>query len=88
MTPFTTHVETLMTRRIEPFLLVIVDDDRRVFSVVGPMSDDTDWNKRVCDAQDRGRGVRCYTPGRSQTREQAISAAEQMGLKYTSDVVL
>jgi hypothetical protein len=77
-----------MARRIEPFLLVIVDDDRHVFSVVGPMSDDTDWNKRVCDAQVRGRGVRCYTPGRSQTHEQVVRGAEQLGLRYTSDVIL
>jgi hypothetical protein len=39
--------------RIEPFLSVIVDHDQRAFSVVGPMSDDTDWNNRVCEAQAR-----------------------------------
>jgi hypothetical protein len=59
-----------------------------VFSVVGPMTDDTSWNKRVCDAQDQGRGVRCYTPGRSQTRDEVIRGAEQMGLEYMSDVLV
>ena len=28
-----------------------------------PMTDNTNWSERVCDAQDRGRHVRCYTPG-------------------------
>jgi len=74
-----------MVRRIEPFLLVIVDDDRHVFSVPGPMTDDTAWNKRVSDDQDRGRQIRCYTPGRSETRDQVISAAEEMGLTHASD---
>jgi hypothetical protein len=32
---------------VEPFHLVVVDDDARVFSILGPMSDDTSWNKRV-----------------------------------------
>jgi hypothetical protein len=74
--------------RIEPFHLVVVDDDRRLFSVVGPMTDDTDWNRRVCDAQDKGRQVRCYTPGRGRTREQVVAGAKTMGLTGTSEALL
>jgi len=77
-----------MAGRIAPFLLVIVDDDRHLFSVVGQMTDDTSWNQRVCDAQDRGRGMRCHTPGRSQTRDEVINGAVQMGLKNTADVLV
>jgi hypothetical protein len=72
--------------RIEPFLLVIVDDDQHAFSVVGPMSDDTDWNNRVCAAQDRRGGVRIYTADRSQTRQQIIDQLERSGLKYAPDL--
>jgi hypothetical protein len=71
--------------RIEPFLLVIVDDDQHAFSVVGPMTDDTNWNNRVCDAQAKGRQVRCHAPGRSQTREQIIDYFQESGLKYNPD---
>jgi hypothetical protein len=81
-------MEAALARRIDPFFLVIVDDDRHVFSVVGPLTDDTNWNKRVCDAQDQGRGVRCYTPGPSQTREQVIQGAQQMGLQLASNVIV
>ena len=40
--------------RIKPpksFLLIIVDQAMKVFNLVGPISDDTDWNHRVSDAQ-------------------------------------
>jgi hypothetical protein len=74
--------------RIEPFLLVIVDDDLHAFSVVGPISDDTDWNNRVCDAQGKGREVRCHAPGRSQTRQQIIEYFQKSGLKYDPGLVI
>ena len=41
------------------FWLVIKDDDRRQFSVEGPMTNDNPWNKAVCKAQEQGRNVRC-----------------------------
>jgi hypothetical protein len=74
--------------RIEPFLLVITDDDNRSFTVTGPMTDDTEWNNRVCDAQARGRRVNCHTPGRSQTREQIIDYFQNTGLKYDLGLVI
>jgi hypothetical protein len=73
--------------RIEPFYLVIVDDDRHLFSVQGPMSDDTSWNNRVYQAQERGRPIRCYTPGRGQTRDQVVNGAKNMGLTETSETL-
>jgi hypothetical protein len=74
--------------RIEPFLLVIVDDDQHAFSVLGPMSDDTDWNNRVCEAQSKGREVRCHAPERSQTRQQIIDYFQKSGLKYDPGLVI
>jgi hypothetical protein len=32
-----------MAERIDPFFLVLVDDERHLFSVIGPMTDDTNW---------------------------------------------
>lgn len=64
-------------RKIDPFFLVLKDEDRGLFSVVGPMIDDTPWNNRVCQAQDQGRQVGCFTPGASQTREQVIANVQQ-----------
>jgi hypothetical protein len=52
------------------------------------MSDDTDWNNRVCEAQAKGREVRCHTPGRSQTRQQIIDYFQNLGLKYDPGLMI
>jgi len=74
--------------RVEPFYLVIVDDDRHLFSVEGPMSDDTGWINRIDKAQERGRPVRCYDAGRGQTRDQVVNGARNMGLTETSETLV
>ncbi len=50
-------------KRIEPFLLAVVDEDKGTFTIEGPMTDDRPWNNAVCRAQDAGRRVRCFTAG-------------------------
>lgn len=80
--------ERYMARGIEPFFLVIVDDDRHLFSVEGPMSDDTGWINRVTEAQERGRRVRCYDAGRGQTRGQVAAEAKNMGFTETSEALV
>lgn len=45
---------------VNPFLLVVVDHDKKTYSVHGPMKDDTAWNEAVCAAQDAGRYVQCF----------------------------
>ena len=47
--------------QVTPFMLAIVDNDHKTYSVEGPMTDDTPWNSAVCRAQDEGRQVRCCT---------------------------
>ena len=63
--------------RIKPpdqFLLVIVDQELRVFNLVGPMSDDTDLNQRVVEAQKKGREIRIEgSPQMTSTREEIIA---------------
>jgi hypothetical protein len=63
--------------RIKPpksFLLIIVDQDMRVFNLVGPMSDDTDWNHRVAEAQKKGRDIRIDgSPPMVFTRDETIA---------------
>lgn len=55
------------------FLLVIKDDDAKVFSVEGPMLDDTPWIDRVVAAQKSGRSVRCETPLASLSRPEVVA---------------
>ena len=73
--------------RVEPFYLAVVDNDAHVFSIVGPMSDDRSWNKRVCDAQEKGRSVRCYTADRSKPKQQFIDEIQRESrLTYSADI--
>jgi hypothetical protein len=58
------------------FYLIIVDEDHNQFCVEGPTDDDTEWNSRVCNAQDAGRHVRCCT-SLNPTRESAATIWQQ-----------
>jgi hypothetical protein len=58
--------------------LVIVDEDRSTFAVEGPMIDDTAWNDAVCDAQQNGRKVRCFST--KADRAEAVRYQESLGL--------
>lgn len=48
-------------RRAQPFLKIIVDHDNKVFNIVGPITDDTDWIKKIVELQKAGRDARCFT---------------------------
>lgn len=67
------------SRRIDPFCLVVVDRDRRTFTVEGPMSDDTSWVNAVCRAQEAGRQVNCFTSGSANPEQAAADYAAESG---------
>ncbi len=69
-------------RRVEPFWLVLYDDDRKIFTVVGPMTDDTPWIDRISKAQAQRRQIGCSNLG-ARSDGQAISEAQQfLGHRY------
>jgi hypothetical protein len=41
--------------------MLVIDGDRKVFALHGPISDDTEWTNKVAVAQGRGRHVICST---------------------------
>jgi hypothetical protein len=62
------------------FLLLVVDEDKRSFSVEGPMSDDRSWIDPIATAQDSGRTVRCFSVRTTLDKEAAAkSFAKQCG---------
>ena len=73
-----------MARR-EPFFLVVVDEDRGRFNVLGPMSDDTDWTNRVYNLQQTGHRVRCFTSSGATTAEIARSYEVQTGYSFAPE---
>jgi hypothetical protein len=64
---------------MEPFLLVVVDHDKKVFSIGGPMEDDRPWNDAVAAAQEKGRSVNCFPPSSRASRE---TVAEEMQIEF------
>lgn len=58
-----------LKRKSKEVWLVIMDDDRKEFSVEGPMTNDDPWNKAVCQAQKQGRQVRCSSASIEKTEE-------------------
>jgi hypothetical protein len=68
------------------FYLVIIDEDIHAFSVVGPMTDDTKLTDAVCEAQERGRHVRCFTTsdpssGMNWGKERGLTLRESIALR-------
>jgi hypothetical protein len=68
-------VDMPRSRLIAPFFLVVADWDICVFTVEGPMIDDTPWNEAVVRAQEARRHVNCCNPGG--TRDEAVRAYRQ-----------
>ena len=46
-----------------PFFLIVIDEDRGVFSVEGPMTDDRPWQSAARKARDEERQVVCGPTG-------------------------
>ena len=57
-----------------PFFLIVADEDRRAFTVEGPMTDDGPWNLAVGRAREAERNDVC---GQAGLDRQAFAAAYQ-----------
>ncbi len=47
--------------RAELFFLILRDQDKKKFNIVGPMTDDSDYAQRTTELQEEGRDVRCQS---------------------------
>lgn len=76
-------------RKLRSFFLVVVDEDKKVFNVVGPITDDRGWNKRIVDAQKQGRNVGCFTwPTIDSVQNILDSYSEQTGYRFSDMSVI
>lgn len=69
----------------EQFFLVIIDEDKKVFTIKGPILDDSQDTNRTADEKVKGRNVRCYSTG---DKQGAIEMHEKEGLEYRPDEVI
>jgi hypothetical protein len=54
------------------FFLIVIDEDRKYFTVEGPVTDDQPWNSAIASAKREGRRIRCCNIG-STSRAHAIA---------------
>jgi hypothetical protein len=54
------------------FFLIVIDEDKKQFTVEGPLVDDKQLSLAVADAQSRGRKIRCCNIGKT-SRVDAIA---------------
>ena len=70
------------------FFLIVADRDKRVFTVEGPMVDDTEWNEAVGRGQREGRNVMCSSVGADRARaEKDYAAASRFQLAPSGSIV-
>jgi hypothetical protein len=75
-------------KKIAPFFLIVADRDKRVFTVEGPMVDDTEWNEAVGRAKREGRQVTCCGAGSDRCRaEKDYAAASRFQLAPSGSIV-
>lgn len=69
---------------MQTFLLVLVDHDKKVFSVEGPMYDEKPWSDALVAAQEEGRSVTCFKPSPRATREMIVKSMKtEFGYRET-----
>ena len=61
------------------FWFVVFDEDKKTFSIEGPMTNDQPWNAAVCRLREAGHNIRCTTPALHSSREQLRQEAVNMG---------
>lgn len=74
---------------MKKFFVIVKDFDKGIFSVQGPVSDDTEITKLVCDAQNSGRNINCEaTSAYKSISELKVSVEKNSGLKFSEESVL
>ncbi len=74
----------------DSFFIVVYDHSNRTFNVYGPLTDDTDINKKVCDAREGGQDVTCQsTKYWSLSREGIIQkVTSETGHQHADDPIV
>jgi len=76
-------------RKIEPFYLVLVDHDSKMFNVIGPIVDDTKWNNKIVELQHTGRNINCFdVPGSESVNDTINSYSRQTGYSFSQELII
>jgi hypothetical protein len=67
---------------IEPFVLVVLDHDKKEFSVEGPMLDNNPWNTANVKAKEAGRNINCSVRGGEPERSNVEAAPKACARQF------
>lgn len=75
-------------KKTKSWWVLIKDDDRSQFNVLGPVYDDTNVTLRVVEEQDKGRAIRCETIPSDRSKQDVIDSwAAASGQCFTSKLL-
>jgi hypothetical protein len=70
------------------FFLILADEDRKIFNIAGPITDDTAWNHKIVELQNSGRKVRCFSTSIDPSVEQiAAQYSNQTGFAFSKNLI-
>lgn len=76
--------ERMVVKR-NSFWLLVLDDDKKIFALHGPMLDDTELTNNVAKAKKSGRSITCQSiPGHE---DRPTISARWRGLGYASGAI-
>lgn len=76
-------------KKSRQFYLLIVDDDKEIFNVIGPISSDIDWSKKVVDLRKSGRNIRCFSCNINEPINNIINSySQQMKYNYSEQLII
>lgn len=74
--------------RIKSFYLAIVDEDNKIFNIVGPIESDAVWNEKICALQDEGKRIRCFSFPITESLKSVIdSYSKQSGYSFSEKLI-
>lgn len=73
---------------MKPFVFVVLDHDKKEFSVEGPMLDDSPWNAAIAKARKADRNITCSVPGEEPDLSSVETAANACARQYRYKRVL
>jgi len=75
-------------RRVKSFYYIIIDEDQKLFTHIGPISSDDAWNHKVVKAQKEGRNIRACSSWTSEELAKSITFYTQRGFKFTDRLLI
>ncbi|MGJ3203733.1 hypothetical protein [Geobacillus thermoleovorans] len=75
----------------ESFFIVVVDRDRKIFNVLGPMINDNWINQKVVNAQNSKRDVYCFSSHlktKNEVVDNVLSSSPFIGFSYVEESII